>query len=267
MPEFQFNHESPLARGLVFWMPQLGVPGSSRHVDRIKGLSFAGGAGGGYPEWVSDDKFGNVLEFDDGSSEHLTAGSAVLTGVPLTLACWFNSDAAIMGAMMGLSDTDADQYINLVARSQQSQVWGQCYDGTVGTSYGATTYTLGTWNHAAHVLYAPNSRAVFLNGGGKGTDVTNINPSGIDGTSVGCFVKNTIRVNYFSGRLWGACIWNRALSDAEVEYAYRNPYTLLRPIVPRFWSVPEEAPVGQPMWLRTTKVPYMRQWTPGKIGR
>ena len=43
--------------------------------------------------------------FDDAAPQYISASSAVLSGVPITMACWFNSDdAAAVQTLISLTD-------------------------------------------------------------------------------------------------------------------------------------------------------------------
>lgn len=84
---------------------------------------------------------------------------------------------------------------------------------SVATS--STAFSLNTWFHVGGVydITTGTDRAVFLNGGGKGTNTTNRTPSGLNRTSIG-IQDNSAGNEPFPGLLAEACVWNTNLSDA-----------------------------------------------------
>lgn len=160
----------------------------------------------------------------NGTTSNLELGSAILSGVPITFAAWFNpanvtsnamlitlSEKASVGGIDGLrliaAGTIANDPIRLTAVA-------------AGTAqFADTTPTPGfiaqKWNHAAGVFTSATSRTAFLNGGRATTVTNNIVPTGLDRTNIGSFWDVTNQ-GFFPGLIAEVGIWNCALTASEV---------------------------------------------------
>ena len=154
----------------------------------------------------------------NGTTQYFIGGSAPVSAVPLTMACWFRSNSTLTGAMMSLSTNGGTARYSLVSAGT---IGGDPIQAGVtnsaGTGANAVTtagYTTGVWTHAAGVYTSTTDRAAFINGGNKGTDTTAIT-AGADRTLIGARISTTVGA-FFSGRIAEVGIWNVALSDGEV---------------------------------------------------
>lgn len=163
--------------------------------------------------------------FTAASSHYLQRSSAVVSGVPLTMACWFNSSSATLAQfLMSIGASASEDYFTLVARGDTGGDPMGAAVRSVATSAVAnstTGYSTGVWHHAAAVFTSSTSRAAFLDGGSKGTDATNLTPSGMALTGVGRLSRLT-PTGYTSGMIAEAAIWSAALTDAEVASLARG---------------------------------------------
>jgi hypothetical protein len=158
--------------------------------------------------------------FDDGANQYID-GAAVLTGVPITMACWYNSnDLSVHQVLMGLTDFSVtDQYILLIMAgfSAGDPVGAIKEDGVGSVNVESSTgSTVDTWHHAAGVFAAVDDTRVYIDGGSKQTTAVSSTPSGIDKTALGVLLRSGANLWYMSGLIAEAAIWNIALSDAEV---------------------------------------------------
>jgi len=182
--------------------------------------------------------------FDDASSQYLTVASAPVTAVPLTMACWFRSDdATISQRLLELhnSGVSGDNF----SLSAQGATAGDpvAFASTTTAGGGSvanttTGYSANTWHHACGVTSAVNDRAVYIDGGSKGTNTGSKTPSGINSFNVGRRGGTSPGV-YFSGRVAEVGIWNVALSDVEVAALARGiapPYIQPAALV-GYWPV------------------------------
>ncbi len=163
--------------------------------------------------------------FDDGSSEYLwTSGTLGLSAYPVTMACWFNSDAALNQTLMSFGDTDAPKTIELRLRDPaDSDVIMVVEDPGLEFAKTSASWSTGVWNHACGIVASKTDRRVFLNGGNKGTDVDNSAwPSGLDNTSIGALKFNGGISQEMSGSIAEAVMYNIALTDAEVAELATN---------------------------------------------
>jgi uncharacterized protein (DUF2267 family) len=156
----------------------------------------------------------------NGTNEYLEVNSAVLTAVPITMACWFNSDSAsAFQVLMSIVDSSqSDEMFRLVLAGDEVGDPVNAVARQTGTNTWASTtagYSTGTWQHACGVWSANNARAAYLDGANKGTDVVASTPTGMDRTSIGR-VGDSSPGSYMDGEIAEAGVWNVALSDAEV---------------------------------------------------
>jgi len=236
--DFDINRDSQQSMGLLVWLP-LGVnrPMGTRHVDRVRGLSFTEA---GTPIWMVDAERGWSLLFDDVAEEYLTHAAAVLSGVPFTLTCRFNCDQlpSVSGAtqdLIAITDASTDDDWFRLLLSITDVVKALTKAGGVAASAATTdTATVNTWHYAAFVSDATDSRVAYLDRD-KGTNNTDLTPANLDTTSIGAvwadFGVGSEARFAFSGRMQDIRFYNRALSDAENDEIYRNPWELYRPRV------------------------------------
>lgn len=177
----------------------------------------------------------------DGTDDYIEAASAVVSGVPLTLACWFNSDldtttyTALSISNSGGSDSYELRVSGAVAGDpvQATAVAA----GTAGSSSSATGFTAGTWHHGAAKFPATNSRQAFIDGvgGTVGTVVRSVGT--LDRTNIGTAYATSARTRFFNGRVAECGIWNVGLDDAEIA-ALAKGYrcNMIRPLSLIFYA-------------------------------
>jgi len=153
--------------------------------------------------------------FDDSNTEYLEVAAALVTDTPLTMAAWFNSnDTGTEQTVISIGQAALHDYFALRLMS-----WGPIRAITFnGAATGAATstanYSANTWHHICGVFTAEDNRAVFLNGGNKGTNTTNVAIDTIDNTAIGRAAHSN-KTWYMSGMVAEAAIWNAALTDGE----------------------------------------------------
>lgn len=198
----------------------------------------------------------------DPPTAYSTSGDVPITTWPVTLAGWFNPEAASdpSGGTILANTSDNSSQLGWQIKQNGANVTANVEgSGYVGVSADTvkTIATAGVWYHGAGVFAANNSTAAFLNGGGKGTNGSTANaPSGLDKVIVGA-LRSTIDAYSFDGKLAHCCIWNRALSDAEV-WALYDPATrwdLYYPLGRKVWSFAVGGGGGfQAAWARGCNV-------------
>jgi len=167
--------------------------------------------------------------FDDGSSEYLQ-GSFSLSGEPYTLAAWcYTDDVTINQIPLSIGDDASIDYAAIQIRGGDAgdSVWNVVLQGgSRNEAISTAGVSVNTWHHICGVTAAANDRAVFLDGGNKGTDATARAVGTINRASVGVSADNT-PFGYFSGRVAEAAVWNVALTDAEVAVLANGTCPLL----------------------------------------
>ena len=154
--------------------------------------------------------------FDDGNNDYLTVAASP-ADVPLTMACWYQYDADIGGIVcMGVADTDAQEEHLLYLDTASQNVFAWSNDGGSGAQSGKTHTSIDTWEHAAGVWAATNSRKAYLNGSVGAENTTNLTPVNLDNVAIGSRNYNSGQSLFFSGFIAESAIWNVALTDAEI---------------------------------------------------
>jgi len=164
-----------------------------------------------------------AIDYSGTSQHHLTSSTPV-TAAPLSLACWFNTDDAVNdGCLVSVSDsaTDVNSFELDLAGIGETAVSAQIRATTPDRALSTADFTTGTWYHACAVFASPTSRASYLDGGGKGTNATNLTPLSID--RLGLAARSGLSsLLSFNGRLAEVGIWNVALTDDEVAALARG---------------------------------------------
>jgi len=167
--------------------------------------------------------------FASASAQYLYRASAVVSAMPITMACWFRTT----------STTAIQRLVDVGQLSTGNQKWSLALLGTaaapnttviantssVSGAFAATTatYLADTWHHAAAVFTSSTSRTAYLDGGNAGTDTASVSPSGVDTTTIGATgVGASAFGQYMSGRIAEAAIWDVALTASEIAALARG---------------------------------------------
>jgi hypothetical protein len=160
-----------------------------------------------------------------GSASNYLSGTNPASGVPLTMACWFNpvNVTAYMNLMCLNRSGSGDHYFVMAADGATAGDPIFIEEANNSTFQGASTsagFTANVWHHACGVFSADNARAVYLNGGSKGTGAGNVSPAP---SSINQIVLNQYRgggdptgSGVLNGSMAEAAVWNAALTDDEV---------------------------------------------------
>lgn len=162
----------------------------------------------------------------DGSSQYGRTGSTPVSGVPITIAGWFNSDneTTSQAVIYLTNSSDNAQYIGLLAVGSHAENQVRALmRSTLGFPFlSANTtsgYTSGTWHHAACRFPDNDTAEVWLDGGNYGiSTAATETPSGLNRLTIG-HSENALGFSsqYFDGKLAEIGIWNTDLTDAEIN--------------------------------------------------
>lgn len=157
------------------------------------------------------------------TSNFLRYAVGVVTAVPLSMCVWAKTSVTgsaqtIMGLFTSGSAFNRNSF-RLSLSSGDNVSFNTADGSTSNNAATSTTIIANTWFHACGVTSAANSRAGYLNGGGKGTNTTSTTPTGINRTSVGVGDGSSAVAEFApagTGDIAWATIWNVALSDADI---------------------------------------------------
>lgn len=193
------------------------------------------------------------------AGNNLSNAGAVLTVVPISIACWFKPTTATGGhTMIELGSSVLTNRFSLDYGFTTGLVRAVVTaSGTSNTASTAGAATIGAWNHFCAVFASSTDRRVFWNGGSKGTNATSRTPASIDKTLIG---KLSSGLNEAAGDIAEMAVWSVTLSDAEVALLATgvSPYSVQRASVAAYWPLlgqasPEPDRVGAfPMTLAGT---------------
>lgn len=167
----------------------------------------------------------------NGTNQYLSIGSAVRTTVPLTMACWFNSDSTTATQSLISIDGDGDggtgeTRFAMVAGGALTgdpvAISAKNSSGTDGLAQTSTGYSANTWTHAAGVFTSTTSRTAYINGGSAVTNTTSVTPDQLAATLIGASSTESGVSFYANARIAEVGIWNVALSAAEITSLARG---------------------------------------------
>ncbi|WP_254509875.1 LamG domain-containing protein [Anatilimnocola floriformis] len=173
----------------------------------------------------------------DGVSDYMQGSN--VRNVPFTMAIWFNPNAVTATLTLcslctgGVSD-QSRFLLNCHGALAGDPLRASTVNSSGTSSFAATSTAsvAGSWQHGCGVFGSASSRAVYLNGGGKGTESTSraisnsaVVIAGAQQTTSGVYTSQ------FDGLLAHFTIWNVALTDAEVALIAKPGFdsTRMRP--------------------------------------
>ncbi len=155
--------------------------------------------------------------FDDGNSEWIKDDSTGLTSYPVSVSCHFNLDtqASAHGLFLITDSATANDWLALLYANDAGTL--QAYSKSGGTTSNAVTssgWSIDTWHVGSASWASTTSRAVYLDGGSKGTNTTSRTPTSQDRLAVGALADSSVD-DFVSGKVAEMGVWNVELTDAE----------------------------------------------------
>jgi hypothetical protein len=157
-----------------------------------------------------------AYRFQVASSQSLSALTAVISGPPFSVSCWFKLDSTSdsMSLVSVSNFNSAFEYFRL-AYIPGTGLAAHTQSGTPSLAVATASPSASAWHHAGGVWASSSSKACYLDGGNKGTDTTNMSPSGVDRTAIGALLRSS-NPAYSTGEIAEVAVWNAALSDEEI---------------------------------------------------
>lgn len=152
-----------------------------------------------------------------GGVQHLQ-GSPPVTAVPFTVSAWVYATSTVDAnrTIVSISDSGAGNHRFWMYVTATNSVRCQVYNGSAtGTATASASLTINGWQHVCAVFASATSRAIYLNGGNKGTNATNSTPTA--GNLTNCNVSILPGFGfYWTGYIGEVGIWNVAFADQDV---------------------------------------------------
>jgi hypothetical protein len=158
----------------------------------------------------------------DGTNDYIQAPLGTSYNVPISIACWFNSDTTnanktLVTLAIGLVGQTTSNGFHLRITSG-AQVQATIANGAGSNSAAVGTYTLQNWHHGAAVFYTTGSRYAFCDAVRSSQSSTvrtvNVNPSNL---LIGQGSGGDFNLPQpYNGRIAEVGVWNVGLTDAEI---------------------------------------------------
>lgn len=158
----------------------------------------------------------------DGTNDYIQAPLGTSYNVPISIACWFNSDTTnanktLVTLAIGLVGQTTSNGFHLRITSG-AQVQATIANGAGSNSAAVGTYTLQNWHHGAAVFYTTGSRYAFCDAVRSSQSSTvrtvNVNPSNL---LIGQGSGGDFNLPQpFNGRIAEVGVWNVGLTDEEI---------------------------------------------------
>lgn len=156
----------------------------------------------------------------DGIDDYIEATSAVVTVVPVTMACWVNPDNVTTNfTPLALSaDTGTERLmLQLAGALSGDPVRAVTQGGGVAAVVAtAAAFTANTWQHVAARFSANNNRRAYRNGIGGTANTASLTPTGLNRTNIGCNYGAGVRTGFHDGEVAEVGIWDVALDNDEI---------------------------------------------------
>jgi len=146
-----------------------------------------------------------------------------ITGYPFTVAAWVrrSGDHTTNGHVAGLGGAWENHHSLWVSSVEQPIQVSRYNNGTADNNILATTVTSGAWRPVVARWTASNDRSVFLSTlASKEDDTTDVGGYSAGGGGISTFDVGRFSANSgypFLGLITHVAVWNKALSDGEVE--------------------------------------------------
>jgi len=158
--------------------------------------------------------------FDDGSSQYLEIDSTPITDYPFSMSAWIYCDDLTLGQaiLMLIDKSESTRYwgIGLGGDVESDPAWNRARNyGSSYLAYTSSGYSANTWHNIVGIFTSSISRDIYIDGGSKGSETTNVAVTTPDRLSIGR-IGGTSPSNYFSGRIAEVGFWSAILSAGNI---------------------------------------------------
>jgi len=173
----------------------------------------------------------------NGTSSYIEATSTPVTGAPLTMACWFQTNTSNQtSTFMCIGNSASNHKIELGTNNNLLKMGIRAAGSAINTFHN-TNMSTNVWYHATAVFVSPTSRFVILNGAGKIESTTSRIPIGLNNITLGAGNTSASKDLFSNCYIAEVGIWNEALTDDEVLSLSKGfAPSLIRPSNLKFYN-------------------------------
>ena len=172
------------------------------------------------PAWTTAGKYGSALTFDGVNDWVTVPDAASLDVTRMTLEAWVRPTAVASWRSALLKERPGGMVYSLYASQSNSRPVGQVDIGGERNAQGTAAIAMNAWTHLA-VTYDGTTLRLYVNGAATGSAVF----AGSIPASTGVLRMggNSIWGEWFKGTLDELRVYNRALSQAEIQADMNRP--------------------------------------------
>lgn len=235
---FALNRDCPQAQGLVGWWP-VGPHGGGKVLPDLANTYTLTTGAAGTPTLLGTGA--PAVALAAASNQYLLNNATPVTGLPLSIAAWGQTDGSTQTVFQILAGTgNHNDFCRIVLVSNKVRVnVGTVTGGAQSNAITTASYTNGRQHLFSASCASSTSRTVYLDGTNAVTDTTSIAPVnaftrlrwGIALTTADALLQP------FNGSLGETGLWNRALSADEHMrlWSPATRYELWYPLRSRKW--------------------------------
>ena len=191
-----------------------------------------------------------ALDFTGANEDYIEIENGVLGGIvveyPFTFSAWFKTSGPgpedYDMALVNIADQNvSNNYygIFLEKRSGKYRPGIRARDGSAKTTTKNMDVADDTWHQITGVFHASNDRKIYVDGVWVKTGSQNVNfNSDAVILTIGLWGDSSPK-SYFNGLMDNVCVWNKALSEAEVLNYYTNLPTGSESNLAGYWDFNE----------------------------
>lgn len=170
-----------------------------------------------------------AFDFVAASSQNMEIASAVVSSMPLSIfaRCETDTTAAGNAAVVSISGSSGTHAFQLRRNGGQAEAVA-AEGGSVGAA-SVSGFGVGAISALTAVFASATSRTIYNQGGGSGTNATNVTPASLDRTNIGARYNTGSLGSFFDGRVCDVAIWDAALTAEEADILTRCSPLMVRP--------------------------------------
>lgn len=157
------------------------------------------------------------------TSNYIFRLSTPITTVPFSISAWvYVTNDSLNNGIVTLNSSTGIESAGISAEGNIANDPVNAYivdnEGTTHTR-SSSSFEINKWIHVCGVFSSSSNRTIYLNGVSSGTTTTTKNPVAFTLINIGVWKQggNTTAYDPLNGRVSQVCIYNKALSDSEIN--------------------------------------------------